>query len=196
MVLLDVGSHYGVFTLAALHYGGPTARVWAVDPSPRCQKLLAANLRLAGEADRAVLIRAAVGATDGQLRMLSTGANSHDFFIASTEERPDAVRVPQLTLGSLATKIGTQVTHLKVDVEGFEDAVIAGGLEFLRTVRPVLFLELHGDMLRAAGKDPRTVLQDLAACGYRRFELAGRSVELSELAQVGLARVVCLPGEA
>ena len=34
MVLFDVGAHFGVFSLAALHYGGPDAIAVAVDPSP------------------------------------------------------------------------------------------------------------------------------------------------------------------
>ena len=38
MVLVDVGDHYGMFTLTALHYGGASARVVAVDPSPVCTR--------------------------------------------------------------------------------------------------------------------------------------------------------------
>src|SRR4051794_32708229 len=34
MVLFDIGAHFGLFSLAALHYGGIAARAVAVDPSP------------------------------------------------------------------------------------------------------------------------------------------------------------------
>lgn len=40
MQLLDVGCHFGVFSLAALHYGGPTARAVAVDPSHTATTML------------------------------------------------------------------------------------------------------------------------------------------------------------
>src|SRR5262249_35977564 len=147
MVLLDIGSHYGMFTLAALRFGGPEARVWAVDPSPTCVRLLAENVRLAGAQDRVTAVQAAVGAEDGILNMLSTGAHSCDFFIASDTPRPDATQVPQHRLDTLAATIPAAITHLKIDVEGHEDSVVAGGREFLRKSRPLLFLELHGDML-------------------------------------------------
>ena len=40
MVLFDVGAHFGLFSLAALHYGGPGSRAIAVDPSPIAVRFL------------------------------------------------------------------------------------------------------------------------------------------------------------
>ncbi len=193
MVLLDVGSHYGMFTLAALHAGGPTARVWAVEPSRVCQRLLRLNARSNGVGDRVTIVAKAIGAVDGDLPMLTTGAGGYDFLVAADETRPDSTRVAMTTLPSLAAKISVPITHLKIDIEGFESEAIAGGLDYLQKNRPALFLELHGDILRARGKDPIALLTDLADCGYTRIEHRGHAITASAAAQMPLARLVCLP---
>src|SRR5262245_52951110 len=56
MSFLDVGASFGVFSLAAAHYGGPFARVVAVDPSPVSNRILRANLMLNAAAERVQLI--------------------------------------------------------------------------------------------------------------------------------------------
>lgn len=195
MTLLDLGSHYGVFTLTALHYGGPDARVWAVDPSAAGERILKANLKLAGACDRVTFVRAAVGDRDGELAMLTTGAAGDNFMVAADHPRSDAVVVPQFALPTLAARIPSRVTHLKIDVEGFEWAILAGGSDYLREVRPLLFLELHGDFLRNRSRDPGELLRQLTALGYDRFEYRGRLASASEIAALPLARIVCLPAE-
>ena len=52
MRLLDVGAHFGVFSLAALHYGGPTATAVAVDPSGTAAHMLTVHANLNGFSDR------------------------------------------------------------------------------------------------------------------------------------------------
>jgi FkbM family methyltransferase len=193
MVLLDVGSHYGVFTLAALRFGGESARVLAVDPSPTCRRLLRANVRLAGGEARVTVAAAAVGAAAGELPMLSTGPGGEDFLVASEEPRPDVTRVPMVTIPALAAGLPAPVTHLKIDIEGFEDRALAGAWDYLRAARPVLVLELHGDILRGRGADPLALLTALAGCGYRRVEHRRGPISADAAAGLPLARLICFP---
>jgi FkbM family methyltransferase len=193
LVLLDIGAHYGAFTLAALRHGGPHARVIAVDPSRQSNRVLRVNLRLAGAGDRVQVIEGAVGAEDGHLSMLTTGPAGEHFLVASAAPRPDAVRRPQWTIPSLIARAGATPTHIKIDVEGFEEEVLRGGLDFLRRARPILFLELHGAMLRGRGRRPEEVLGLLSACGYDRLQWHGRPIAPAEAAALETARLVCLP---
>ena len=191
MKLLDVGSNFGLFTLAALKFGGEAARVVAVDPSAYANRVLSANLKLTGHADRVRIVEAAVGERVGELSMLTTGAAGGHYLIASNSARPDAKPTKMTTVSELARAAASPFTHLKIDVEGHEEHVIVGGIDFIREFKPLIFLELHGQILRADGRDPRVVLGLLADCGYRKLEWRGRSIEVDEAAAMDIARLVC-----
>lgn len=192
MTLIDVGAHFGVFTLAALHYSGGSARVVAVDPSPRAGRVLTANVALASATTQVQIERLALASEVGVVSLLSTGAGAYHMMIP-TAWRPDASTVSSTTLDALATRCQVRPTHLKIDVEGSEGDVLEGGRRVLETCRPVIFLELHGWMIRAAGRDPSGVLLFLRNHGYSRIERAGSPITAAAAAALDMARLVCLP---
>jgi FkbM family methyltransferase len=194
MRFLDVGAHYGLFTLAALHFGSPDARALCVDPSPRVIRILETNLALNSAGARVCIVHCALGGEDGELPMLTTGPMSGDYFVVPTEQRTDTIRVRQLSLRSLLAGTGFIPTHVKLDVEGCEYEVLESGRELLEQIKPVIFLELHGPMIRARGKDPAKVVENLHKAGYRRFLLEGREVQEPEIARRNYScRLICLP---
>jgi FkbM family methyltransferase len=193
MRLVDVGAHMGFYTLAALHFGGETSRVLAVEPSPAARRILMMNLALACATSRVTVVPVALGASGGALPFLTTGARACWQLVPAGGARPDATFVPTLTLDDLLARTGFAPTHLKIDVEGCEGEVLAGARTTLRVHRPILFLELHGALLRAGGRDPETVLASLAAHGYDRLEFQGRPVGPREVAGMWVARLVCPP---
>jgi FkbM family methyltransferase len=192
MTLLDVGSHYGLFTLAAVRYGGPSSRVLAVDPSLVCNRILRSNLRLAGSAGQVTVVQAAVGDRNGKLPMLTGGPAGQHFLIAADQARPDVRLIPQVTLPELASRMPSPPSHVKIDVEGFEAEVLEGAKGWWGEHRPLVFLELHGDLLRRRGRRPQEVLAALAGDGYR-FERRGRPIAADEAAGLEVARLVCRP---
>ena len=192
MKLLDVGAHYGLLTLAALHFGGPDAEVVCVEASPNAAKILSANLKLNQTEGRVRLLNVALGSKDGMLSMLTTGPVGGDFFIVPIEQRSDTVLVPQRSLASLLAETGFRPTHLKMDIEGFEFEVIQAGLATLQELHPLIFLELHGTALTARGKDPRAVIQMLQQAGYTRFTLGDEALTPEKMAGMGFnCRMIC-----
>jgi FkbM family methyltransferase len=193
MRLFDVGASFGFFCLAALKYGGPDTQVIAIDPSHTSNRILGENLVLAGAGNRVRVIEAAVGAEDGMLSMLTTGPAGDHYLVAADTGRNDVRKIPQFSVPSLIERTGVTPTHLKIDVEGFEAEVIEGAAEFLRRARPVVFLELHCDMLRHRGVDPASVLARLADCGYTRYARADRAIETKQVIRLPVVRLVCVP---
>lgn len=193
MVLVDIGAHFGLFTLAALRFSDDTAHVVAIDPSLDAMRLLDANVALAGGGGRVEAVRAAVTRTEGRMSLLTTGATAFHMMVPASDDRTDAVAVQAVTLDGLVASRRIRPTHLKIDVEGWEEAVLDGGRQVLREYRPVLFLELHGWMMRRAAHDPLGVFRVLHDCGYVRYEIGGRAVEPTEAAAMDMARLVCLP---
>lgn len=191
MVLFDVGAHYGLFTLATLRYGGDSSRVVALDPSTPALEVFDVNMRLAAAGARVERIRAAAGAEEGRMALLTGGAGAWHMMMAARTPRTDVVSVPLVTLDALARRTAKTPTHVKIDVEGEEDAVLRGGETILRRHRPIVFLELHGDILRKSSRSPLAVLERLASYGYSRLEMAGRPIAPAEAAAPAVARIVC-----
>ena len=195
MQFLDIGAHYGLFALAAHRFGGNGARVVCIEASPKAAAVLRANL-YANSAANVTVLNVAMGATDGTLEMLSTGPAGSDYFVSVPAGRSDTVSVRQLSLPSALRETGLRPTHVKMDIEGFEDDVIAGALDVLRELRPILFLELHGGYLRARQRDPAGVIRHLRACGYELVEEDGHALSDEDLAARNYeCRLVGRPGK-
>jgi len=193
MTLIDVGANYGVFTLAALHYGGPTATVIAIDPSPTAQKYLATNLALNGVASRVEQRVEALSDQSRQIALLPTGSGQAHMMMRGVAGRPDTTTVAAQTLDDVAEAAGRPITHVKIDVEGFEGQVLRGGRTMIEQQRPRVTLELHNWMLRDLGDSPDEVTAVLQSAGYQATDLTGQPVSWHAATKPPIARLTCLP---
>ena len=103
----------------------------------------------------------------------------------STNElsRTRAVTVDDLTLQNGAP------THLKIDVEGHEAAVLRGARTTLNQHSPLLFLELHNEIVAREGGDPNAALDELAQLSYSTFALNGNPIEKAALLDKQIVRI-------
>jgi len=191
MVLVDVGANMGFFTVTACHFGGPAARVIAVEPSARPAAVLLANVALAGRAASVTLERRPVGAGEDRLPLLLEGAAGGFQFMRPLEPRADVQYVTATTVDELVERSGLTPTHLKVDVEGFEEPVLRGARRCIERHHPLLMLELHGHLLRAAGRRPEDVLALVADFGYDDLSWHGQPVTPAAAAAMWIARLMC-----
>jgi FkbM family methyltransferase len=183
MILLDIGAHFGLFSFAALHYGGPTARAIAVDPSPIAIRFLNVQAKLNSSADRLHVIQASVSDRAGWQSMVAVGVVASGYYVARTKGYPasELSRTKAVTLDDLADEFGVTPTHIKIDVEGNEAAVLRGGQKiFSKMPAPILFLEVHNEIVRGFGGNPEETLMLLRAYGYQTFTSA--EIPISEKA--------------
>lgn len=151
MLAVDVGANIGYWTLFLCSCVGATGHVVAYEPSPENVPELEANV--ARNALSHVTIRpVAVGARAGVVSFLG-GINGG---VADDDSGPHTC---QMT--SLDELLDRRVDFLKVDVEGYEGAVLDGARELLMSQRPVLWLEFHPQLVRAHGCSYDAVLSDL-----------------------------------
>lgn len=191
MVLFDAGAHFGLFSLAALHYGGPEARAVALDPSPTAARMTRIQARLNDAGGRLTVVEAAVGDDTKEKEMVAAGVQAAGYFVAPQGHAGrELTRARQTTLDEVARSLALRPTHLKIDVEGDEAAALRGARGLLTSGEPPLvFLELHNEMVRAGGRDPREALALLAGFGYEVTSLGGEAVGGEELLRRPLVRV-------
>ncbi|HEY4251775.1 MAG TPA: FkbM family methyltransferase [Roseomonas sp.] len=179
----DIGAHVGDRAASFQRLG---ARVVAVEPQPRLHRVL----RWLARGDAGVtLVAALVGAEEGQavLRLNTanpTVATASEAFIAAAAGAGgwegqvwDAeLRLPVTTVDALAARHGWP-DFMKIDVEGYEGAVLAG---LSRPIRALSFefTTIQRDVAQAC-------LARLAELGYRAFN-----------ACLGESMAFALPGAA
>ena len=139
-LLVDVGANIGLSTMA-LALARPASRVVAVEPSPDNAALLRQNLAANGFGGVEV-VQAAVADRPGTLKMRQNGAWSH---VVDPDNLPvggQTTAVPVVTLDALTAGKGP-VAFVKVDTEGYEPHVLAGGAATIGRDRPLLLIEFN-----------------------------------------------------
>ena len=184
--LFDIGAHFGIFSLATAHFGG---RAVAVDPSPAAVRMIELQAQLNGFHNAVQAMQAAVSDSCGVRHMLSSGVFSHGYFRFANRPTRELTEVVTTTVDEMVKQFGVP-THIKVDVEGHELSVVRGAKATLRASCPTLFLELHNDMVRAEGRDPELVLDELAGMGYLMFDTESAPVTRTTILNSSIIRTV------
>jgi FkbM family methyltransferase len=174
---LDVGAHAGYFSLVAADRVGPTGGVYAVEPNPRTFAALRQHLdrnavpqvqaHLCGLSDRAGTLR--LHAPPGDRDYNATMLPRADW---------DAVEVPARRLDDCLVEWGVErVDVMKMDVEGAEPLVVAGGATALaRGVVRHMMVEINGPRLTEGGSSPVAFFATLEGLGFQPGALAGGRV--------------------
>lgn len=168
LIAVDVGANVGIFTrYLSRHF----AETHAVEPIPHLARRLMAiaprkvkvhNCAL-GAADGEITIRTPVDALGRRMDALSTAALQNDFALFGHDQSVATV-VQQARLSELFSS-QARVGFVKIDVEGFENEVLAGATELIKRDHPIFLIEIsktHNPSYEEALK----VLEDLGYKGY------------------------------
>lgn len=168
-VVLDVGSHIGLYALLAA-VGRPDVTAVAFEPVPRNLRYLRTNVERNG-ADNITVVEAAVGATTGSMT-LRIPATLRLPATATLNDRADAGEATDVAVVALDDYVAEHglapVDLMKIDVEGAEEQVLRGARRIIDEHRPAIICEvLHGI------GDPAALTGLLAGSGYRHFLMTG-----------------------
>ena len=175
-VALDVGAYIGTHALLMGRLAGQ-GRVYAFEPQRKIYRELRRNIELNGLANVTAL-RYAVGAETRIVEMNPSQADKipgeSGLSVGTGGERAE--------LRPLDSFGFRNVSLIKIDVEGFEDEVLAGAERLIRESRPVILLEILGGKAYpgapSRGRHPPATPLELERihATWRRLEALGYSV--------------------
>lgn len=172
--ILELGSNIGYYIVQGAPMNAQSHYV-AVEPHPGCAALCRRNIELNAIVNAEVMEAAAVADLAKEaVELILPGGRDHyrgapcSGFVGinevhgSTEDRTmfSSVMVPAV---SVSTLVDSSTDLIKMDVEGQEHVLLAAMLEFLKSSRPTVFVELLDDTshLRAL------IVNELLPAGYR-----------------------------
>jgi FkbM family methyltransferase len=177
-VVLDVGAHVGIFTLLSAAAVGPSGEVHSFEPVPGNFAALRHNVEL-NTFRNVELNQAAVTAEAGEISLglaevSPDSGETSGMFTAGAKAR--AFNAPAMTLDSYVGEHldGKPIRLVKIDVEGFEPAALAGFQRCLAVAPPdAILLELNTEALHRHGFRPDDVYERLIGSGYELFRAGG-----------------------
>jgi FkbM family methyltransferase len=179
--VFDVGAHVGLHAALFSRWVGPDGRVLAFEPVPdtawRLRETLALNRCANVEVHELALLD-----RDGEEAMhvfdpahADWNSFGHPDYDGTAAAEEIAVHLDTLDEFCARREI-ERIDFLTVDVEGYEQATLAGARRLLETgAIGALSFEISQVPLAGSGGSARAVFELLAGCGYAAYEFAGPS---------------------
>lgn len=144
-IAFDIGANVGIFSVVIGIATGQKGRVVAVEPVPFNTQRLRYNLDLNGLRNVQIL-PVALGSCEDLLDInIAEDAAYHSFgAVEGPFHAVSNLTVSVRKLDHIWHEMGKpQVDLLKIDVEGMEDDVLSGGMECLKSCKPVVLVEAN-----------------------------------------------------
>jgi FkbM family methyltransferase len=169
----DAGAHIGLYAVALARRVGPKGQITAFEPDRTNFSALEAHCRLNGMEDRTALMNVAVGEADGLCTFVSGwGSESH----RGNDDAGGQVRCVRLDTVFADRRLDV----LKIDVEGYEEAVLQGAQGLLTDEKRkprAIFIEVHPYAWSITGTTATSLIRYLTQVGYTITDLEGRPVQ-------------------
>lgn len=217
-VCLDIGANSGYYSMLFGKIVGKTGRVIAFEPSPDFLTRLRNHVDLNG-LNNVVSFQKGLSDETGTLELIQGGCNATFFSGRLNDENSQAkfadehhrqhyeVRkysVPISTIDTELKNLGIdRVDLIKMDIEGFEQKCIRGGLNTIERFRPYLLVEYSPVLGGGLRRTLKEVLGALESLNYRfmRDDYPTAPLTLSELEETenrqpifgGACNICCLP---
>ena len=166
LCLLDVGAHYGIFSLVFAKR--PNTVALAFEPSSSTYEMLRYHQQANPDCNIKPF-QLALGASEGKLKMQQDG--THLVAVSTEGSIPETIlEVDVTTIDTFVQQHNIVPDVMKIDVEGFELNVLKGASAFLSQNNPLIFLEVHPTFLEENGDSVDELINFLFKFNYRFYD--------------------------
>ncbi|MEP5729979.1 MAG: FkbM family methyltransferase [Sulfitobacter sp.] len=145
---LDIGANIGI-TSCMLGQHLTNGQVFSFEPSPSVYPILSRNIA-ANNLANVTTRQLAMGAKKGKLGFVGESAYGHLVSSDETESQKMGNTVSVETIDRIVKEKNLgQIDFIKIDVEGFEDQVLAGGSETEAKFAPLYYMEFNAFCIAA-----------------------------------------------
>ncbi|NOU92417.1 FkbM family methyltransferase [Paenibacillus sp. LMG 31456] len=164
--VVDVGANIGALTLTAAHKVGDSGKVISVEAHPRTFRFLKNNINL-NNFKNIDCYNVAVGENEGYINF-SDNISSDDENGVTLDSKGIMIKVEKLD--NILKNVGSTITLLKIDVEGFELFVLKGSTKVLQNVKHI-YLESWEDHFKKYGYSTPELIRFITSQGFKLFKL-------------------------
>lgn len=196
--VVDVGANIGFFTCLFAQAVGLRGRVIAFDPTPLVFRQLKRNIEANRLTDRVTCRNVGLSDKAGRaiLNCFPEGNEVYNSFGAKTPfdssisvESQIEVEISTLdiVLKEFFPAESTADLFIKIDVEGYEQNVLMGGLASLRNLKNCsLMIELYEPAAKQCGNSTTQTIAALREVGFSAYEISGKRHYLKKLGAVSV----------
>jgi FkbM family methyltransferase len=173
--VLDIGANIGYYSVKLSALCGSKGTVHVFEPDPTNFGILSRNVAL-NRLQNVTAYNLALADFDGEGTLYRSLTNAGDYSLAPHPQltaRP--VRVACRRLDSLAGVSAHTPSLIKIDVQGFEEAVLRGGGVCFEgwSPRPAMLIEFEPEDIVLAGHTPAGLIDLLTGMGYQVAPILG-----------------------
>ncbi len=155
---MDIGANIGNHSL---YFSDHFKKVRSFEPNPATFTLLSFNLR---GISNAIPFNFGLGQESGQIELNENMQNMGESSIVyKTQGNTRTVKIELKVLDEISSEI-TDLIFMKIDVEGYEHSVLAGGASTIERHQPIIVLEQHASEFSDGSTDSIRLLSKL---GYK-----------------------------
>ena len=167
MTFVDVGAHYGFFSVLAARQVGKGGKVFSFEPAPNTRTVLEQTIHL-NDCTNVCVEPLALSRKSGTATFYCSveSGNPANSLVNLNDDLHKPLQVKMTTLDEYVQSRGVKIDVIKIDAEGAELDVLSGGSTVWRTQKPLLHLSFHPRQIRLNGHSIAEIVEFLRSHSY------------------------------
>jgi FkbM family methyltransferase len=184
---IDVGANIGFYSVLFSKKISKTSRILSIEPTNTAFERLKKNLELNDCMSSIILYKGVVSDQVGEIE-INTIIGREEYSSIGGMNHPEisgdsytSYKVSSSTLDVLVDKNNLNPGFLKIDVEGSENLVFKGGLNTIKTYKPVILAEVSNLLLTKNGSSAKEVIHMITNLGYKAINPSSPQLNVSDV---------------